>query len=84
VTPHYFQAAGVRLLKGRLFASEDRAGTSPVVLVNEVAARHLAPNFPLDSPVGVQLRIGHTDPPATIVGVVGDFRSSKLDADLQP
>ena len=84
VTPHYFQAAGVRLLKGRLFTSEDRAGAVAVVVVNEVTARHLAPNFPRENPVGVQLRFGPNDPPATVVGVVGGFRSAKLDADVQP
>jgi putative ABC transport system permease protein len=75
VTPGYFATLGIRLLQGRDFTEDDRAGNPMVVLINETMARQL---WPGESPVGK--RIGGATPymenPREIIGVVSDVRPS--------
>ena len=52
VTPDYFAAVGVPLIRGRVFTAADRAGSQPVVVVNESMARRYWPN---QDPIGQQL-----------------------------
>ena len=68
ITPGYYQALHIPLLKGRYFTAEDRLGTQPVVVIDENLARQYWPN---QDPIGQQLRQGANAPWATIVGVVG-------------
>ena len=68
----YFAALGMRLLRGRMFAESDRAGSQPVVIVN----RALADRFwPGEDAVGKQI-VEPEEPqsPYTVVGVVNDIR----------
>jgi putative ABC transport system permease protein len=85
VTPGFFRAAGVPLLSGRLFDETDRAGSQPVVLVNEAAARML---FGTDDPVGepVQLTMNRdgVDAGGRVVGVVANTKVNALAEDAQP
>ena len=77
VTPGYFRAMEIPLLAGRALAETDRAGTEPVVVVNESAAELLWPGgdalghrFELGTTLGLGgPRIG-----GTVVGVVADVR----------
>jgi predicted permease len=90
VTNHYFLASGMRLLKGRIFGDDDRAGAPLVAIVNESLARRLRPDFPRQTPVDHRIPVpvgaAPTAPPvlATVIGVVSDFRSSRLDAEPEP
>jgi hypothetical protein len=90
VTNHYFLASGMRLLKGRLFNDSDRAGAPLVTVVNESLARRLSPDFPSHTPVDhrIPVPVGAAPmaPPAlaTVIGVVSDFRSVRLDAEPDP
>ena len=67
VGPGYFETAGTTIVRGRPFDTRDRAGSSPVAIVNETMADAV---WPGDSPVGACLFIG---PDATtcaeVVGV---------------
>ncbi|MGE3274139.1 MAG: ABC transporter permease [Vicinamibacterales bacterium] len=63
VTPGYFEAVGMRLLRGRGFTDADRLNTSQVMVVSEAAARLL---WPGDVPLGHELRLG------TRLGLGGD------------
>ena len=89
-TSHYFLASGVRLLKGRNFTDDDRAGAPRVVIVNDALARRLSASFPRQTSVGrkIQVPLAWTPLapplPGTIIGVVSDFRSSRLDAEAEP
>jgi predicted permease len=69
----YFKTAGIPLLRGRSFASEDKAGSQPVAIVNQAMARRF---WPGDDPTGKRFRYGvpGESPSAwrTVVGVVGD------------
>jgi hypothetical protein len=68
ISPDYFRAIKVPLLKGRLFTDADSQNSPPVVILNQAAA---ARYFAGEDAVGKVVRlIGHR----TVVGVVGDIR----------
>jgi predicted permease len=78
ITPKYFQAMRIPLLKGRYFTEQDRLETEPVVMIDENLARQY---WPHQDPVGQHLRRGNHAPWATIVGVVGHTMQSALVGD---
>jgi len=82
VTPGYFEAMGVPLLRGRDFADADRADAPGVVVVNRRMAESLWPGV---DPLGRRLRFGDDPsvPWLTVIGVVGDVRQVALSADLR-
>ena len=78
VSPEYFATVGMRILRGRGFATSDRADQPPVVVINEMAARRIYGDA---DPVGRRLTVGIvTDSTRwmTIVGVVSDTRTNGL------
>jgi len=75
VTPGYFTALGIPLLKGRLFTDADRTGSQAVAVIDENLARQFWPN---GDALGKELRRNDRDPWATIVGVVGHIRFTQL------
>ena len=75
VTPGYFRALGIPLLRGRALTDGDDADAPRVILVNEALARRY---LPADESVGRELDRG------TIVGVVGDVRQAGLDRPAEP
>ncbi len=80
VTPEYFRAMGITLQAGRGFAAEDRAGSPPVAIVSETAARRFWADR---DPVGGRLRYpwpGWME----VVGVVGDVRNNDLALEPSP
>jgi putative ABC transport system permease protein len=74
-TPSHFETLGVRLVRGRSFATGDRADSRNVAIINETMAGQL---WPGEDPIGK--RIGGSDPANTswleIVGVVNDVHPS--------
>lgn len=83
VTPGYFQAAGIRLIRGRDFASSDTSN-APVVIVNQTLARLY---FADADPIGK--RIAYRQPSSTtrwrpIVGVVADEKQDGLAVAVKP
>jgi putative ABC transport system permease protein len=84
VTPDgYFEAAGIPLLRGRLFSFEhDRYEGEHNVIITRSMAERLWPDA---DPVGRRLYWGGTNGRTrTVVGVVGDIRDVSLDAPVQP
>jgi Acidobacterial duplicated orphan permease len=80
VTPAWFSALRVPLLKGRGFGDGDRLGGRKVVLVSESAARRY---FPGEDPIGRPVSVGQGgfwDDTAYVVGVVGDVRYGTIDS----
>jgi putative ABC transport system permease protein len=73
VTPGYFAAMRIPLLKGRLFDGTDRAGGKPVVVVGETMAERI---WPGEDPVGKRISGRFRGPPVVreVVGVVKDVR----------
>ena len=79
VSPGYFATLRIPRLAGRDFTMDDRAGTGPVVVVNEQLARRAWPN---ESPIGKTIRIGGDDAAwATVIGVVGNVKHFRLSED---
>jgi putative ABC transport system permease protein len=74
VTPSYFSTFGIRLLRGRGFSDEDRAGSPLVAVISESAARHY---WPAADPIGKRLKWGR-DGTVTVVGVVPETRYRDL------
>jgi putative ABC transport system permease protein len=79
-SPGYFDVFRIPLLRGRKFTDNDRAGATPVAVINQAAARKFWPN---QDPLGQQIEIGKVDglpdPVRMIVGVVGDTHGSGLN-----
>jgi putative ABC transport system permease protein len=73
VAPNYFDALGVRMIRGRAISDDDRTGTAAVVVISESAARYHWPN---QDPIGktfAGIRAQYT-----VVGVVADTRYRNL------
>ena len=85
VSPGYFDAAGVRVLRGRVPDERDAAGAPPVLAVNQSLARR---DFPGEDPVGKRISFGiRPDGQPNwfeIVGVVADVRSMELHTEPPP
>lgn len=84
VSPGYFGAMGIRILRGRDFTSEDREGKPLAGIVSESVARTL---WPGRDAIGRRISMrSHPGPEdwMTIVGVVGDVRQGGLPANPSP
>jgi predicted permease len=74
----YRRTMGIRLVRGRGFTAEDRAGANPVAIISEPVALQLFPN---KDAVGERIAFTLEDKTArvvTIVGVTGDFVGSQM------
>ena len=69
VTPGYFAAMGIPLVRGRAFTPEDVADATPVMIVNESFARRFWPN---GDALGHLVHDGNDH--ASIVGIVHDVK----------
>src|SRR5581483_5265731 len=92
VSPGYFRALGIDLLRGRLFDDHDDGRSPGAVVVSDRFARQF---FAGDDPVGKRIGPGAGRTPGgpqqavatnwlTIVGVVRDVRSERLEGDAAP
>src|SRR5262249_1327977 len=81
-TPGYFQAVGMTLRKGRWFTEQDDAHATPVLLINETAARRF---FPGRDPVGKRLKFGDGESDTSeIMGVVAHLKNEDLEERADP
>ena len=76
VSPTYFEALGVPLLRGRVFDARDRVGGPGAVVVNDRLARRY---WGLADPLGRRISTDGGRTWRVIVGVVGDVRQEALD-----
>jgi len=70
VSPDYFRAMRIPLLKGRYFSGQDNASSRDVVILSAGLAQQLWPN---DDAVGKEVNVEGLDKPRQVVGVVGDI-----------
>ena len=84
VTPAYFRAMGVPLLRGRVFSEADTATAPPVLLINQTLACAV---FAGEDPIGKRVAFGLPDAQSvwmTIVGLVGEVRDMALESEAGP
>jgi predicted permease len=76
----YFRAAGIPLLRGRVFTPDDDAHAPLVAIVNHTLAQHY---WPGQDPIGKRLHRGPTEattvPWVTVVGEIGDVKELAAD-----
>ena len=81
VSPHYFRALAIPVLRGRVFTENDTGNSARVVIINEAMAKKY---WPKQDPIGQVMLIGKglgpqfEDPPRQVVGVVGTVRETGL------
>jgi predicted permease len=82
VSPSYFTALGIRLVKGRALSDADTAGAPPVALINETLARR---EFPAEDPIGRRIMVQRIVPGRTELGepiaweIVGVIAGEKIN-----
>ncbi len=90
VTPNYFQAMKIPILRGRGFSATDTGAAQPVVLVNQALARAW---WPQRGALGDQLIIGMyhgrvfpeiKENPREVVGIVADTKTLFLKEPARP
>jgi len=82
VTPDYLKVTGIPLRRGRFLTEQDRLGTQPVIVIDEVLAQQAFPGQdPIGKPIWVRVDLNGTNDPATIVGIVGHVRQWGLAGD---
>ena len=79
VTPDYLKVMGIPLRRGRFIDDHDRIGAEPVVVIDEILARHA---FGGSDPVGQRLWVQAVGP-ARVIGVVAHVRHWGLADDDQ-
>ena len=88
VSPGYFEAFKIPILRGREFTDNDTGGAQGVAIINEAMAKQFWKNG--QNPVGQQIVIGHgvgpefEEPARLIVGIVGDVRDGGLNRNPEP
>jgi putative ABC transport system permease protein len=81
VTPGYFEALTIPLLRGRPFTNADTPPRQVAIIDEAFAKQH----FPGQDPIGHGINIGNgTDGYYEIVGVVGSVRHEGLDTNARP
>jgi hypothetical protein len=76
VSPGYFSALGITVVRGRVFSDDEARARAAVVIISEGTASRL---WPSQNPLGETLTVAADDQPslrpyrrATVIGVVGD------------
>jgi putative ABC transport system permease protein len=81
ISPGYFQALGIPLLRGRSFSDLDRKETAPVAVVSQAMARHFWPGA--DS-LGKRFHFFGDRTLREVVGEVGDTVQNQIGEEPQP
>jgi predicted permease len=80
VMGNYFEAQGIKILRGRDFTAADREDTPLVVIVNRSLAEHY---WPGQDPIGKRLHRGASEaalPWLTVVGEIGEVKQLAADS----
>ncbi|MEX1309870.1 MAG: ABC transporter permease [Candidatus Sulfomarinibacteraceae bacterium] len=83
IAPDYLETMGIPLLEGRALTAFDRAGSEAAVIINSAMARHF---WPGENAIGKRVKYGSPEsqnPWMTVVGVMGNYRYTSLDAELR-
>lgn len=79
VTPEYFSALGIRLIRGRAFQEQDRSPGNGAIILNEALVQKL---FPGEEPLGKIIRFHledqHFTAAFTVIGVTGNTQNQGI------
>jgi len=82
ITPEYFQAMGIPLIKGRTFTEADGGASAEVAIINEDLAKKL---WGAEDALHKELTVGFGAPiPRQVVGVVGNVKRALSEDKNQP
>jgi putative ABC transport system permease protein len=82
VTPDYFRTMRIPILRGRVFSPEDRGDSMKVMIISSALAKTF---FGDTDPIGQKIVLSRTNPITfEIVGVVGDVKHIRLNAEIRP
>ncbi len=83
VTPDYFRAMKIPLLRGRFFTASDNESAEKVAIINATLARKY---WPGENPIGRRIGSGFEGKGnwVTVVGVVGDIKQHGLGVETRP
>jgi len=88
ISPGYFDAFKIPILRGRDFSDSDDAAAPGVVIINQAMADRFWPN---SDPIGQTLLVGRTmrpeydeDPVRRIIGIAGNVRDTALARPPRP
>ncbi len=77
VTPEYFHAIGMTLLRGRLFGEFDAGDSTPVAVINEAMAKTY---WPTTDALGQRIQLSRRPTSwTTVVGIVANARTESLE-----
>jgi putative ABC transport system permease protein len=75
VTPDYFRALNIPVIRGRVFSGEDRTSSQLVVVLSRLMAARL---FPGEDPIGKRIQIFRDRKWFTVIGVAENVKNSGL------
>jgi putative ABC transport system permease protein len=81
VSPCYFRALGIALIKGRDFSDRDKSEAPKAAIINDDLARVYFPN---EDPIGKRITFDDRASWISIVGVIGDVKQLGLDSNAKP
>src|SRR5579864_1051282 len=81
VTPDYFAALDIPILRGRGFTEADRRPGQHVIILSESLAHRL---FPGEDPLGQEIRHGFEGPWFTVVGIAANVKNGGLAEPADP
>ncbi len=84
ITPDYFRAIGIPLLRGRQFAEAEMKPQPETAIVNNAFAKKFWPD---EDPLGKNILLqgdGQPRGPIVVVGIVGDVKQFGLDTEPRP
>lgn len=81
VTPEYFSALDIPIVRGKGFTDEERKSKEHYVILSELLASRLFPN---EDPIGRKLKLTPNDPWHEVVGVAANVKNDGLEAPDQP
>jgi predicted permease len=81
VSPEYFSALGIPILRGRGFSETDRSSADNSVILSESLAKVM---FPQGDAVGQRIQPNLMPPWFTVIGVAGDVKNLALSSPSSP
>lgn len=81
VTPEYFSALAIPILRGRAFLDEDRRPETNSIILSEALSGDL---FPGEDPLGKQMRFAQQGSWRTVVGIAADVKNNGLTEQSDP